>query len=73
MKMERKALYVKVEDYKDIVDIMTLIRKKLQDAKGILNSINSLKNEEDREIEQWNSNVEEIDRKIDYLDRTLFE
>ena len=72
-KMERKALYVKVDDYKDIVDIMTLIRKKLQDAKGILNSINGLKNEEDKEIEQWNSNIDEIDRKIDYLDRTLFE
>jgi len=71
--MERKALYVKVDDYKDIVDIMTLIRKKLQDAKGILNSINGLKNEEDKEIEQWNSNIDEIDRKIDYLDRTLFE
>ena len=71
--MERKALYVKVDDYKDIVDIMTLIRKKLQDAKSILNSINGLKNEEDKEIEQWNSNIDEIDRKIDYLDRTLFE
>jgi hypothetical protein len=71
--MERKPIYVKIEDYKDIVDIMTLIRKKLQDAKGILNSINTLKNEEDSEIEQWNMNLEEIDKKIDFLDRTLFE
>jgi peptidoglycan hydrolase CwlO-like protein len=71
--MEKKPLYVKVEDYKDIVDIMTLIRKKLQDARGILNSINNLKNEEDSEIEQWNMNIDEIDKKIDYLDRNLFE
>jgi peptidoglycan hydrolase CwlO-like protein len=71
--MERKPLYVKIEDYKDIVDIMTLIRKKIQDAKGILNSINNLKNEEDVEIEQWNMNIEEINKKIDFLDRTLFD
>ena len=71
--MERKSLYVKIEDYKDIVDIMTLIKKKIEDAKGILGSINALKNQEDSEIEQWNSNIDEIDRKIDYLDKTLFE
>ncbi len=71
--MEGKSLYVKVDDYKDIVDIMTLIKKKIQDAKGILNSINNLKNDEDIEIDEWNNNIEEIDRKIDDLDRALFE
>lgn len=70
--MEKKV-YVKVEDYKDIVDIMTLIRKKVSDARTILGGVNNLKNEEDAELEQWNSNLDEIDRKIDYLDRTLFE
>ncbi|MCB9358401.1 hypothetical protein H6503_00565 [Candidatus Woesearchaeota archaeon] len=70
--MEKKV-YVKVEDYKDIVDIMTLIRKKVGDARNVLGAINNLKNEEDAELEQWNSNLDEIDRKIDYLDRTLFE
>ncbi|MFT4343240.1 MAG: hypothetical protein ACMXYE_00670 [Candidatus Woesearchaeota archaeon] len=71
--MERKALYVKVDDYKDIIDIMTLIRKKLQDAKSILDTINNLKNEEDAEISNWNTNVDEIERKMDYLDKTLFD
>ncbi|MFT4303408.1 MAG: hypothetical protein ACMXYG_02505 [Candidatus Woesearchaeota archaeon] len=70
--MEKKV-YVKVEDYKDIVDIMTLIKKKVSDARNVLGSINNLKNEEDAELEQWNNNLDEIDRKIDYLDRTLFE
>jgi len=71
--MDKKSLYVKVEDYKDIVDIMTLVKKKIQDAKGMLNNINTLKNDEDAEIEEWNSTLQEIDRKIDDLDRTLFE
>ena len=71
--MERKSLYVKVEDYKDIIDIMTLIRKKINDAKNILDSVNTLKQQEDAEIDQWNNSVNEIERKIDYLDKTLFE
>jgi len=71
--MERKALYVKVEDYKDIIDIMTLVRKKVHDARSILDSIQTLKREEDREVEQWNATLSDIDNKIDYLDKTLFE
>lgn len=71
--MERKPLYVKVDDYKDIIDIMTLIRKKINDAKNVLDSVNTLKQQEDAEIDQWNSSINEIERKIDYLDKTLFE
>jgi peptidoglycan hydrolase CwlO-like protein len=72
--MERKSqIYVKVDDYKDIVDIVTLLKKKITDARGILNSINNLKNEEDSEIDQWNSNLDEINTKIDFINRSLFE
>ena len=71
--MERKPLFVKIDDYKDVVDIMTLIKKKINDAKDILASINNIKNQEDAEIEQWNSNLDDIDRKVDYIDRSLFE
>ncbi len=71
--MERKPLFVKIDDYKDVVDIMTLIKKKLNDAKGILSSINDIKSQEDSEIEQWNSNVEDIENKVEYIDKNLFE
>lgn len=72
--MERKRpIFVKIDDYKDIIDIVTLLRKKIKDSRGILNSINNLKNEEDSEIEQWNSNLEEIEKKIDFINRSLFD
>jgi hypothetical protein len=72
--MERKApIYVRIDDYKDIVDILTLLRKKISDAKGIIGQINALKNEEDNELDQWNTNLEEIQKKTDYLNRNLFE
>ena len=72
--METKSpIFVKIEDYKDIIDILTLLKKKLKDAKGVLNTINTLKNEEDTELEQWNVNVEEIERKIEYINRSLFQ
>lgn len=72
--MERKShIFVKVEDYKDIVDIVTLLKKKIRDARGVINSINTLKNEEDAEIEQWGSSIDEIEKKIDFINRSLLE
>ena len=72
--MERRSpIFVKIDDYKDIIDIVTLLRKKIGDAKGILNSINALKNEEDTELDQWNANLEEVEKKIDFINRNLFD
>lgn len=71
--MERKPLYVKIDDYKDVVDIMTLIKKKINDARSILSSINDIKSQEDYEIEQWNNKIEDIEKKIEYIDKNLFE
>lgn len=72
--MERRSsVFVKIDDYKDIVDIVTLLKKKIRDAKGILSSINELRNAEDAEIEQWGSSLEEIEKKVDFINRSLFE
>jgi len=72
--MEKKTpIFVKIDDYKDIIDIVTLLRKKINSAKDILGSINNLKSEEDAEIEQWNSNLEEIERKVEFIDRSLYD
>jgi len=66
-------VFVKIEEYKDVLDIMNMIRNKLGEAKTILAKINELKNEEDAELELWHSGVEEVERKIDFVDRALFE
>lgn len=71
--MENKPLFVKIDDYKDVVDIMTLIKKKLYDAKTILSSINDIKEQEDNEIQQWNNSIDDIESKIEYIDKNLFE
>jgi len=66
-------IYVKLDEYKDILDIMGLMRSRLDDAKKTLGKINEIKNEEDSELELWNSEIDEVERKIEFIDRTLFE
>ena len=66
-------VFVKVEDYKDILDVLDLIKDRLAEAKRTLADINELKNDEDAELELWGSTLDEIGRKLEDMNRTLFE
>lgn len=70
---EEMPVYVRIEEYKDVLDIMNMIRNKIEDAKETLAKINELKNEEDAELELWHTGLEEVERKIIFVDKTLFE
>jgi predicted nuclease with TOPRIM domain len=66
-------VFVKIDEYKDVLEIIGIIKDKIEDARTTLGKINDLKNEEDAELELWNSKLEEIEKKIDFIDTTLFE
>lgn len=74
--MEREIgapVFVRVDEYKDVLDIMGIIKDKLSEARNTLGRINELKNEEDSELDLWNTSLEEIERKIEHIDKTLFQ
>ena len=71
--MGEAPVFVKIEDYKDILDVLDLIKDRLAEAKRTLADINELKNDEDSELELWSSTLNEIDKKLEDIDRTLFE
>ena len=66
-------VFVKIEEYKDILDILELIKDRLNGAKRTLADINEMKNDEDSELEMWESTLNEIEKNLDSIDRTLFE
>jgi len=66
-------VFVKIDDYKDIVDILELIKHKLDEARETLGSLNELKNEEDSELELWNSTLNEIEKKVENIDRAMLD
>ena len=71
--MNDMPVFVKVEDYKDALDVMNMIRLKIEDAKKTLEKIQELKSEEDTELELWHTTLEEVERKVDLVDKTLSE
>mgnify|MGYP001598284523 CR=1 FL=1 len=72
---DRKEMpvFVKLDEYKDLTDIVNLAREKVQQAKAVLNRINQLKAQEDAEFEAWQNELSEIENKIDDIDKRLME
>lgn len=58
--MENVPIYVKVDKYKELMRILQTIEKKLENADKMIEKINSLKAEEDAQIQQWNENLEDV-------------
>jgi len=73
MPEETMPVFVRIDDYKDILDVINMIKNKISEAKETLGKINELKNEEDAELELWQTGVEEVERKVEFIDKTLFE
>jgi len=71
--MDKAPVYVKVDEYKDIMDIMTLLREKIRQAKFLLDKIAELKAQEDSELATWAKELEDVENRIANVDRTLFE
>ena len=71
---ETKApVFVKIDEYKDIMDIMSLMREKLRQAKFLLDKIAELKAQEDSELATWAKELEDVDSRVSTIDKTLFE
>ena len=66
-------VFVRIDEYKDVLDVMELIRDKITEAKDILGKITDLRNEEDAEIELWDSTISEVEKQIEHTDKMLFE
>lgn len=73
MKHGEAPVFVKIDNYKDVVDVFDLIKEKLGQAKRVLGDINELKNEEDSELDLWKTTLDDLERKVDSIDRVLFE
>ena len=72
---ERKEqpVFVKLDEYKDLTEIVSLAREKLQQAKRVLNKIQDLKAKEDAAFEAWENELADMETKINDIDKRLME
>jgi hypothetical protein len=68
-----QPLFIKIEKYRDVVDTLGKLKSKLSEAGNILNKLNRLKDEEDRELAAWHNDLERIRGQLMEIDKKLFE
>ncbi len=66
-------VFVKINDYKEILDIVDVMKQKLKETKVSLLRINELKAQEDQEVKEWEKNIEEVSKRLTFIDSAFFD
>lgn len=64
-------VFVKIEDYKDVTEIIDLLRNKISEAKSTIEHIEALKAQEDATIQEWKQDVHLVEEKIEFLNNSM--
>lgn len=69
----KENVFVKVDEYREILEGTNRIRDNLKEATEVILRLNELKGEEDKEFEKWRLELEDVQRKLMYVDKIIFE
>jgi len=70
---DSNPVFVKIEKYKEITELIEVIDKRIGVAKQLLSDLEELKRQEDEEIAKWQASIEEVDHKMGILKDQLNE
>lgn len=68
-----KPIYLEVENFKEIKRSATLIKNDLRNADEILVKLQDIKENKDKKFNKWQKTMEDIQKKMIFMDKTLFE
>ncbi len=69
--MESKPVFIKINEYNDILDIIALTKSKLQQARTLHDRLSKLHSQEEEHLKQWQEELENVGRNLEELDNTL--
>jgi exonuclease VII small subunit len=64
-------LYVKVSEYEEVVTLLDNVKKKVSEARQVIQKLHELKAEEDKELAAWITSLNDIATRIDTIDKNL--
>ncbi len=70
--MKESQFFVKIDEFKGIFDVVSTIKAKLNDAHKSLDKVYELKAEEEKFLEQWKQDLDEVERKLGFVEGVLF-
>ena len=71
--IDEKSVFIKLNEYKDSLSLFEQLKEKIEEAKETVNKIESLKEEENTEIDLWNNSIKEIEKKVNHIDSLMID
>jgi len=71
--MEISPVFVKIDEYKEVLDIIDVVKMKVEKAKKAVEKLHEIKAEEDNELAKWEQQLTEVSGKVGEMKKTLFE
>ena len=71
--MEKMPVFVKIEEYEEVVNTTATLKARLASAKETLTKINQLKQEEDAQLQSWQGALAEIESRVATIENSLHE
>jgi hypothetical protein len=68
---DKSKIFVKIQEFEDIKDILDLMKEKTNEARNILERIKRIKSEEDSFIGKWEENIARTEGKINNIRESL--
>lgn len=69
----KSSVFVRMDRYREIYDVIRQIRTKLDDAKQVLSKIKDLKGQEDSELESWENELATVEKKLSEISGAMSE
>ena len=69
--MENFPIFIKIDDYKDVVEILARTREQVGQARQLLARIGEVKAHEDELLAQWAHEIEDVEHRIEEIDKML--
>ena len=71
--VEKGGKFLYCSEKKEVIDNLNKLKSRLNEAGNILNKLNRLKEEEDRELAAWHNDLARIKTQLIDIDKKLFE
>ena len=68
-----RTVYVRVEDFKAMLGTISIIRSDLRKSEDALLKLENIKNSKDRSFDRIKSHLDDLQKKLIFVDKTLFE
>jgi hypothetical protein len=71
--MENVPIYVKVDKYKELLEVLRGINVKLGQVDKTVEKINALKSQEEAQLQQWSENLNDIKSRLERINNAFYD